>query len=175
MAEGLLLSADGMKKIRLLLGSADGRINSLIQATVLDVCYNHATVDCTRTVRLCEFVNHAGSGYFDIRVLAPEHLLPEPGHEAGSTPTEKVAQTVWSIKKERPEPLIVLTSSAEEHSRLFEAGADAVVKSVPFNANEFAAAVRELLAIQEQTNPEVSAGWSLLAFLARGFHRLTRA
>jgi hypothetical protein len=149
-------------------------MNSLVEATLLNVCYNQAIVDFTKTIRLGEFVNHAGSGYFHLTVLAPECVLPEPGR-LGSPPIEEVAQAVWTIKKQRSEPVIVLSTSAEEQFRLFESGADAAVHSTPFAADEFGAAARRLLHLPQPLNEERAATWSLAGLFLRGLHRLKKA
>ncbi len=149
-------------------------MNSRIEAAVLNVCYNQATVDFTKTVRLGEFVHHAASGYFNLFVLAPECLLPEPGR-LGSPPTEEIAKAVWSTKKHHVEPLVVLGSSPEDQTRLFEAGADATVPLMPFRGEEFSTVVRRLLRLPQVVAEESSASWSLVGFFLRGLHRLKKA
>jgi hypothetical protein len=70
-----------MESIKILLAGYDRRLNNMIEAAVLDVCFNHAAVHCTRSGRLEEFVRLAPHPEFDLVVLAGGNLLaglPEP-------------------------------------------------------------------------------------------------
>ena len=165
---------NGIKKINLLLGSAERRLNCVIEAAVLDVCYNQAAVESTKTLRLGEFVRHGSLGSFDLMMLLPDCLLAEPGQRGGGVPLERTLAAIRTLRNQRSTPLILLSSATEDHSRFVQAGADWVTHEA-FNEDELKSEVRRLLQLPEpEPEPEPN-GWSLATLLVRGVHLLKKA
>jgi hypothetical protein len=154
-----------MKTVHLLLGSSERRLNSFIEATVLDVCYNRAAVQCTRTSRLGEFVRLSGFGGVDLMILAANHQLPEPGRTESDS--EVLVQAVWTAKNQCSAPLMVLGVASELEYRIREAGADAVAPARP-KAEELKAELNRILSLPAPEEPvSRQSGWSLAALFGR--------
>jgi hypothetical protein len=153
-----------MKTTHLLLGGAERRLNSVIEATVLDVCYNRAAVETTRVFRLGEFVRNGSSGSFEIMILVADHLLPET--KLGEPGPDALIQAVWMVKSRSNAPLFVLGTSPEIEYRLLEAGADAVLSNA-FDAQELRSELERLLALPEPRKIAETPKWSFTAIFGR--------
>jgi len=151
--------------MHLLLGSSERRLNSLIEATVLDVCYNRAAVQVTRTSRLGDFVRHAGYGGLDLMILAANHQLPEPGRSESNE--EVLVQAVWTVKNQCSAPLMVLGVAPEVEYRIREAGADVVVPT-SLRAEELKAEFNRIISLPAPEEPARQSSWSLAALFGRG-------
>src|SRR5438045_1821149 len=120
-----------MDNINVLLVNAERRINSLIEAAVLDACYNRGLAHFTRTAELSEFVRLAPSEAFNLMVLVAEHavLVQKPPQKLAEI--DQVLDAVASVQR-RFAPLIVISMESKNQQRFIEAGADCMVK-FPFN------------------------------------------
>src|SRR5215469_15171716 len=79
-----------VKTIRLLLGSSEAIFNALIETGVQKACGQRATVRCTTTVRVDEFIAKACAEDFQLAIfIAPDNLLPDPVQPAGRGPLQE--------------------------------------------------------------------------------------
>ena len=164
-----------MEAIALLLANSDRQLNSLIEAQVLDVCYNQAVVHCTKTARVDELAHLGRSGQFDLIVVAADNLSPGPGHRATSVASEEVLRAIGDIRSHCSTPMLAVTMRLEAEASLLGAGADCVVR-FPFQAEMLKAEVRGLLRMPELVEKvAVPTRWSLAAMLLRRFGRLKSA
>jgi hypothetical protein len=164
MAALLLFLHPGMKTMHLLLGSSERRLSALIEAAVLDVCYNRAAIESTRITHLSEFVRNSSCGSFDVLVLLPHHLLPE--EKQGAPGPEALVQAIWTVKNRCASPLLVVGSSSEMEYRFLEAGADAVL-GITFKPEELRAELDKLITLPEETERPRAPKWSLAALFGR--------
>jgi DNA-binding response OmpR family regulator len=164
-----------MEAIALLLANSDRQLNNLIEAQVLDVCYNRAFVRCTRTARVDEVAHLGWSGQFDLVVVAAENLSPSLGRRATSVSSEEVLRAIREIRSGCSTPMLAVTVFPEAEVPLLEAGADCVVR-FPFRVETLKSEVRRLLRmpalVEEVPTPN---RWSLAALLLRRFGRLKSA
>ncbi|HEV2211190.1 MAG TPA: hypothetical protein VG167_20695 [Verrucomicrobiae bacterium] len=137
-----------MRKVNLLLGNAERRTSNLLEAAVLDVCYDQAAVECVRTSRLEQFQRLGCSGAFDLIIVAAENLENEPGRRTPWVELSDVAEVLHRIKSGCGTPLLVLANSPENEMVLLETGADAVF-SRPLVIDNVKAEVRRLLDLKE--------------------------
>lgn len=151
--------------MHLLLGSSERRLNSFIEAAVLDVFYNRAAVHCIRTNRLGDFVRHSGFGGVDLMILAANHQLPEPGRSESDS--EVLVQAVWTAKNQCSAPLMVLGVAPELEYRIREAGADAVAPALP-RAEELKSELHRILSLPAAEPASRQGGWSLAALFGLG-------
>ena len=164
-----------MEAIALLLANSDRHLNNLIEAQVLDVCYNQALVRCTKTARADELASLGRSGQFDLIVVAVENLSPNAGRRAPSVAPEEVLRAIGEIRSRCPTPVIAITVTLEAEATLLGAGADCVVR-FPFRAEGLKAEVRRLLRMPEWVEEvPVPNRWSLATLLLRRFGRLKNA
>jgi DNA-binding response OmpR family regulator len=153
-----------MKTLYLLLGSTERILNTLVETTVLDVCYDRAAVQCTKAGRLGEFLRTGSLGRFDLLILAPDRLLSEPGRAEASS--ETLVQSVWTLKNQSSAPLITLGAPPEEEYRLLEAGVDAFLP-LPCSRDELRAEVERLLNLPAVASPPRQKSWSLSTLFGR--------
>ncbi len=164
MAITLLFSLNNMKTLHLLIGGLERNLNRLVEATVLDVCYNRAAVACITTPRASEFLRQGSCGSYELLVLNALHLLPESN---GSEPTcETLIQLVWALKSRCSAPLVVLGSNPEYEYRFLEAGADAVLNG-RWKAQELRSEVERLLSLPAPEKPARRRAWSLAGIFGR--------
>ncbi len=147
-----------MKTLHLLLGGSERRWNTVIQTTVLDVCYNRAAVAWTHCMRPNEFVRQACCGCYEMIILDIDHLLAEPGRPQLTSP--ELIQIVWTVRNQSPVPLIVVGATAELEYRFLEAGADAVLVG-PLVTGELRNEIERQLALPEPEEPLRRRPWSL--------------
>ena len=163
-----------MKSVKVLLGNYDRRINNLVEALVLDVCYDQRSVEFTRMCRANEFFRQGRYAGFDLIVVAPDNLLPEPGRRGDSVALEEVAGAIRTFKSQHSTPIVAIAVSDKDKLPLLEAGADGVM-GLPFNCDALKSEVSRALRLPEQVSPAESSKWSLAASFLRGFRRLKNA
>ncbi len=164
-----------MEAIRVLLANSDRQLNGLIEAQVLDVCYNQAVVRFTKTGRAGELAHLGRSGQFDLIIVAAENLSPGASRRDTAVASEEVLRAIRGIRSRCSTPVLAITVTLEAEATLLGAGAEHVVR-FPFQAEVLTAQVRRLLKIPELVE-EVAAPnrWSLAALLLRRFGRLKSA
>ena len=175
----LFHASKNMRTVNLLVGTSERRLNNLIETLVLDVCYNQAAVQSTRTMRADEFSRQGCSPSFQLIIVAPDNLLPAPSRRGSRVAIEDITDAARVIKNRCGTPMIALSVSEEEDVALWEAGVDSVLR-LPLNSEHLKNEVRRLLRIPELVEkpvPETPAAnrWSLAATLSRGWARLTNA
>ena len=164
-----------METIALLLANSNRQLNNLIEAQVLDVCYNQALVRCTKTARADELAQLGRSGQFDLIVVAAENLSASAGRRAASVGAEEVLRAIGEIRSRCWTPVLAVTVLPEAEAPLLEAGADRVVR-FPFRAETLNSEVRRLLRMPELVEEAPAPNrWSLAALLLRRFGRLKSA
>ncbi len=163
-----------MKTVHLLLGHSNRRINSLIEAAVLDLCYNRAAVQCTRAGRLDEFVRQACYKGFHLIILAPAGLLSERSRHGSWAGFEEVVRAIRVIKCQSSTAMIAIGVSTRNQSPLLEAGVDSIL-GLPFDRDEMKAEVGRLLALPEPSEEPAPSRWPFAALLLRGLERLKNA
>jgi len=163
-----------MKTLNVLLCHSDRGINNLIEVMVRDVCYNQAVVNCTRTLRVEDFIIQALERECDLIIVSPDDLLSAGGRRVPRGSISEAVRAVHEIRERCGMPIIAIGISAEFELALLEAGVDRVL-DVPFNCDKLKSAVRELLHLSEWVEPAVPERWSLTGALMRGLQRLTHA
>jgi len=153
-----------MKTLQMLLGCSERRTAAVIEATVLDVCYNRAAVKTAKVPRLGEFTRSAVCGSVELMVLVPHLLLAEP--RLGEPTTEMVVQAVWLAKNRCPAPLVLLSSSAQDEYRFLEAGADAVLSGT-LKPEDLHAQLARLISLPEPEEPLAQPKWSFASIFSR--------
>ena len=155
-----------MKTLQMLLGCSERRTGAIIEATVLDVCFNRAAVKTTKVLRLSEFTRWASCGGAELMILVANHLLPDP--RLGEVTQEQLVQSIWLAKNRSSAPLIVMGAPSPHEHRFVEAGADATVSSM-LNLDKLRAELNRVLdlpAPEEELEPEPR--WSLTSLFGRG-------
>jgi len=170
-----------MKTVNLLLGNSEGRVNNLIEALMRDVCDNHAIVHSIRTARVDEFIRQGCEGDFDLAIVIPDNLLPDPSRRTALSSIGEAVRAFEAIKKQRYTPIIAVAVCAQYETLLSDAGADCVLE-LPFNCDQLKEAIRRLLTLSTQQQPQLQEEelaaprpWSLAGTLMRGWQRLTEA
>src|SRR5437879_1552763 len=102
-----------MKNIHLLVANTDRRTNNLIEAAVLDVCYDQAAVDCTRVSRLGELARQGAYSGNDLIVVAPHHLLAEPSRRGASVDIDEVVAVIQELKYRTAAPIFAVNVSPQ--------------------------------------------------------------
>jgi hypothetical protein len=163
-----------MKTINLLLANCDRQTNNQIEAAVLDACYNQAAVQCFRTTRVDELLDRGCRERFDLIIVAPNNLLPEPSRRGGQVTIAEVGRTVAAIKRQRHIHVVAVNVPSEFEHRLVEAGADGVL-GAPFYAEALKTEVRQLLRLPEATEGPEPARWPFAWLFGRDSQRLKSA
>lgn len=147
-----------MDNINVLLVNGDRGINRLIEATVLDVCYNQALVHFTRTVELSEFVRLGPSEGFGVIIMVADHLVSTSKRHDSLIAFEEIVGAVQSVRSQRATPLIVISASDDNKDTLIEAGAECGIK-FPLNRETLRSEVRRLLKVPELNSESTSPEW----------------
>ena len=142
-----------MHTINLLIGNNDRRISNLVEALVLDICYERVAVDTYRTAQLIDFARRAASGRYDLAILAPGHLDRDSALKSEVT-TEGVISAMTDVKKRADIPLVAINTSGEIVEPLLEVGLDAVL-TAPFDADALRFELRRILRIPERVAPSL--------------------
>jgi len=175
LARSLLLSHDVlMKTLNLLLASSDRRSANLVQAVVLDACYNQAAVQTIRTSRMDELIGLGCRDGIDLIVLTPNHLQSGGKSGASAVTVEDVAQAVGTLKRYSVRPAIAVDVRAQDEMLFRNAGIDGVF-CFPFDGGALKARVRRLLRLEDSPQPLRAEKPSLAGLLLRGFQRLKSA
>ncbi|HWX20281.1 MAG TPA: hypothetical protein VN578_10305 [Candidatus Binatia bacterium] len=167
-----------MRTVNLLLGVSERRLNNLIEALVLDVCYNQAAIACTRATRADEFSRQGCSPGFHLIIVSPDNLLPAPSRRGSRVAIEDAVDALRTIKNRCGTAVIALSASEDEDASLWEAGSDSVLR-LPLNREQLKSEVCRLLGIselaEEPAREELVSRWSLSEALSRGWERLKSA
>jgi hypothetical protein len=155
-----------MKTINVLLASGERRGNNLIQTVVLDVCYNRAAVNCVQTGRVDELLAGGGRDGFDLVIVNPRHLSPEPSRRSKIVRIAEVAQVVRAIKRQRAVPVIAVAVSAADKPALVQAGTDGVL-GTSFNGDALRGELARILRLPEPAEEAEPARGSLFALVLR--------
>jgi len=112
-----------MKTVKLLLASFDKRTNNLVEAVVRNVCFGRAMVDCCNTTRIDKLYFMALRDDFDLIVIAPDHLMPEPSRKTDLVPLEESWQMIRRLKAECRIPILAVSVPKAARNAALEAGA----------------------------------------------------
>lgn len=156
--------------MNILLAGSDRRLNNLIEPAVLDVCFNHAAVHCTRTGRLQEFLRLAAHPGYDLVLMAGDNLLAGSGSGAGWASQEAVLDALRAASLRCSAPILVVGARPEEGYRFLEAGADYVL-SAPFHGDHFKIKVGTILNVPQRIEAPEPTRASWADFLVRPFQR----
>ncbi len=163
-----------MRTINLLIGNTDRRINNLVEALVLDVCFERAAVESYRVGKLSEFLRQALSGQFELAILAPDWLcLEDTGRKAPVT-LQQVASSIRIIKRQTPTPVLAINVSRPAQHVLTDTGVDCVF-GMPFNVEDLRPHARRLLQMPETVEAPEPKTVPLLAALLQTLRRPRRA
>ena len=159
-----------MDRLNVLLGIAERRTGNLIEAAVLDACYEQALAEFTRTSRIDQLVLWGARGGFDLLVVGADLLLADPGRRAGWASSPEVIEAIRGVRARCSTPLLVLTNTIEDEELLLEAGARTVLP-LPLQPEPFKAEVRRLLGLPEfaESSEPSRSRWFSAATLFRGF------
>jgi CheY-like chemotaxis protein len=166
-----------MKTYRILIGNCEELLSSFIETLFREACGAHAQVQCTRTGRVEEYIQHGCEAEFDLIIQIPHNLFPQM---SAPTPIGLIGESIRAIraiKARQPAPLIAIVA-AEERGRyeplLLEAGADCVLE-LPFGGEELREAVARLLRLPTRRQTQPGKPWFFAGVLLRGFRRLKQA
>ena len=143
----------------MLLANPDRHTNNLIEAAVLDVCYDRAAVDCMRTARVDELVSLGLNPEIRLIVLVPDALIAEPSRRGVQVTVAEVSTAIRNLKRRTSTPIITVNVAPQDEAALFEAGADAVL-GIPFHAEAFKDEVRQALKLPELVESPARSRWS---------------
>ncbi len=155
-----------METIKLLLAHADRRVTNQIEVAVLDVCYDQAVVQSTRTGRLDEAVRQGSLWDFDLIVIGAGNLFADRTQQSWAG-LEAVADGIRTIRSQSSAPIVALSGSGEWLDALLEAGAHSVLR-FPFNVDQLKEQVRPLLDLNGYGEAETPSRWSSLGSLFKG-------
>src|SRR5260221_7374615 len=117
-----------MQTIKLLLAHSDRRVTNQVEVAILDVCYDLAVVQPTRTARLDEFVRQGALWEFDLIVMGAEGLFLDRTQQILAS-AEDVAQAIRTIRSKSSTPIIVLAlNRSEEHTSELQSHSDLVCR-----------------------------------------------
>ena len=156
-----------MKTVHLLLGNSDRRINTIIEVAVRDVCFNHAVVECSRTSRVDELLRLGRSDMFDLMVVAPGNLVPEPSRRNSSVSLAEALRVIQSVRTRRSTHILAVAVAEEDRLAVLEAGAENAF-GVFFDTEAFKAEIRRVLRIPEPVEESEPVRTSLMGALLRG-------
>jgi hypothetical protein len=166
-----------METVKVLIGNSEPRVSNLIEALVRDVCSQKAQLDCTRAKRADHFIILGCQRAFDLIILIPDNLLPDPAQPYQLDPAAAAARAIINIRNQSDAPIIAAAVFAQYESILLEAGADRVLE-LPFNCAALKDTVRDILQLPDVVEPEPVArpvDRSFAGSLLRGWQRLTAA
>lgn len=158
-----------METIKLLLAQADRRTSNLVEVAVLDVCYDRAVVNSTRTARLDDFLRQGTLWDFDLIVVGAENLFVDRRQQTWAE-ARQVAEAIESIRVHHSTPIVALANDPQCSEMLLEAGADAVLP-LPLNTDQLKTELRPLLNFNGVDEVEEVSRWSTLGSLFRGMQR----
>ena len=162
-----------MKKLHILLGCADRRSNSLIEATLRDLCFEQADLELTKVSRLDEFARHASFAGYNLLLLAADDLLPSSKKRVPPT-LEEALDTIATIHSRQSTPLMTLRVPARYEVALLEAGAVAALPA-PLDMERLRTEVRQTLRIYAPVPEARPSAWQWAEAFFRGFQRTRQA
>jgi hypothetical protein len=157
-----------MESIKLLLAHSDRRISNQIEVAVLDVCYDRAAVQSSRTCRLDELAHQGGLWDYDLIVVGAENLFRDRTQQSWAS-TDQVADAIANIRLHSSSPIIAYAGSEENCEALLQAGADTVLND-PLNSEQLKRELRSLLNWSEVV--ETSNRWSGFGSLLKSFQKV---
>ncbi len=163
-----------MRRINVLLASAERRTSNGLQAMVLDVCYEQAVVDITRTARIDELVNYGSRDGLALILITADHLLAEPSRRGAMVTNAEVLRAIRLLRQQHSTPIIAATLSAANEPALVDAGVDFVSTGVVLNADRIKPELRRFLHVPVLAEAVAPAQWSFGAWL-RSYLRLKSA
>jgi len=157
-----------MKTVRLLLGGFERRTNNLVETVARDACFGQAVVDCVRTTRIDELFFLANRHDFDLIIVAPDHLVPEPSRKMPHVSIEESFRTIRRIKNQTVVPIITVCVPPAHELTAIEAGAEAAL-GLFFKPEALESEVRRVLNLPAQIEapPQLSLAGALLRALQR--------
>ena len=163
-----------MDKVYVLVANSERRLTSFIESLVLDVCFGHACVETTRTVRADELTKLGSSGAYQLVIVVADNLLPGPVLRSPWVSADEAVQAIREIRSQCDAPVIAVAVFPGDEAALLEAGAECVVR-LPFEAEQLRSEVRRVLRIPDPVEVTRTSGWSLNDLLWRGWRRLKNA
>jgi hypothetical protein len=158
-----------MDTIKLLLAHADRRVTNLIEVAVLDVCYDQAAVQSTRTSRLDDFIRQGSLWDFDLIVVGAENLFADRNQQTWAG-AEQVAQAIRTIRSQSSVPIIAIAQGTKSHDALLEAGAHTVL-GFPFSSDRLKSEVRPLLDLNGLVEAGETDRWSAFGSLFKNLQK----
>jgi hypothetical protein len=163
-----------MKTLNVLLAGSDRRLNNLIEATLLDVCFGQAIPSFVRVARVDEFVRQASWDGWGLIVVAADELLPRTGRSGSSITIQEAITAIGGVRSRHLSPMIAVRINAAHHAEVLQAGADQVI-GVPANLDLLREHARQLLHLSPPApEPREASRFGWLSGLARGFQRLAQ-
>jgi len=126
-------------------------------------------VNCVQTGRVDELLSKACRGDYQLIVVDPDHLVPEPTRKAAKIKIEEVVRVIREIKRQHTVPVIAVAAGAEHESELLALGVESVL-GLPFNAEALRLEVRRLLRMRERVEATEPARASSVGLLFRAFN-----
>jgi len=160
-----------MKAVKLLLANFERRTNNLVEVVVRDACFGHGLVECVRTNRIDEFLLLGTRDEFDLIIVAPDHLVPEPSRKTGHVSVDESLRAIRRIKRKSTAPIIAVCAPKAFDLALIEAGAEAAL-GLFFKPEALELEVRRVLKVPEQVEAPTQVRLSLGAAFLRGLQRL---
>jgi hypothetical protein len=160
-----------MESIKLLLAHSDRRISNQIEVAVLDVCYDRAAVQSSRTCRLDELAHQGGLWDYDLIVVGAENLFRDRTQQCWAS-ADEVADAIANIRLHSSSPIVAYAASEENCEALLQAGADIVLNN-PLDSEQLKRELRSLLDWTEVV--ETSNRWSGFGSLLKGFQKVKAA
>ena len=161
-----------MTTVKLLLANSDRRSSNLSEVVIRDLCFERAIVECTRTSRIDEFLFLGTREQFDLIIVAPDHLVPEPSRKMAHVPVDEALRGIRRIKRQCAAPVIAVCVPAGYESALIEAGADAAL-GLFFRSEALEAEIRNVMTLPERVEATPQTRWSLVGGFLRGLQRLS--
>ncbi len=161
-----------MKTVKLLLANSDRRSSNLIEVVIRDVCFERAVVECTRTSRIDEFLLLGTREEFDLIIVAPDHLVPEPSRKTAHVSLDESARSIRRIKRHSSAPVIAVCVPKGHESFLIEAGAEATLPLF-FGSEALETEISRVLTLPERIEAVPQVRGSLVSALLRSLQRLS--
>ena len=145
-----------MNTIRLLLATFERRTNNLVEVVARDACFGQAVVNCVRTSRIDELFSLATRHDFDVIIVAPDHLVPEPSRKTSHVAIEESLRTIQRIKNQTGTPVIAVCVPQGFEIAAIEAGAE-IALGLFFKAEALEAEIRRVLNLSQpvQAAPQI--------------------
>lgn len=163
-----------MRRINILLASAERRTSNVLEAMVLDVCYEQAVAAITRTARIDELVNYGSRDGLELIVITADHLLAEPSRRGAMVTNAEVLRAIRLIREHRSTAILAATLSAANEPALLDAGVSFVTTGLVLNSEQIKSELRRFLQVPVLAQETTSARGSLGSWL-RGYLRLKNA